>query len=364
MGIVRTQIITSIAACVIALSASASPAVLTDRVTSGEAAPHGATFVAGAHGVKYELRGGAKLELSEGAEFSFEPSLHLKLRKPGDPETTTRVLHLVHGTAEVSVPTLRDPTAVMVRGPGKLSAVAKEGHLTFVAAEDRSTAAARQGEMLVGVGNDWRPLKAGYARTLAPEDPSALPRPVLPTPKVSSDSKLTLVRGNDSARAGATWTPLPNAARYDVIVSRTGQGGGVVSHQIVTEPSVSVDSLTPGNYALVVAGVDRQGLVGSVSEPCALRVLGVEMPEGASVSQDGAIILGRDQRVSLVGADGVEITYGSSQFFVGAPSQLGLAHGEPTTVRFRAPGTSSETVLHLAPRGLHAAVNIGPRTAK
>jgi hypothetical protein len=364
MGIVRNHIFTSIVAGALAFSGSASSASWNDKVLSGDASPNGLTLIAGAHGVRYELRGGSKVELSQGAEFSFEPSLHLKLRKPGDPETTTRVIHLAHGTAEVTVPTLRDPTAVMIRGPGKLSAVAKEGHLTFVADDARTTAAAREGEMLVGVGNDWRPLKAGYARTLAPEDPSALPRPVLPSPSVSTESRLTLVRGGESAHARASWTALPNAARYDVVLTRTGKDSAVISHQIVSDAKASVDSLAPGTYAVVVAGVDKQGLVGSPSAPCALRVLGVETPDGASVSQDGAIILGRDQRVSLVAAEGVEISYGSSSLFMGAPSQLGLAHGEPTTVRFRAAGGTAETVLHLAPRGLHAAVDIGPRTAK
>jgi len=361
---VQSHILASIVAGVVTLSGSASPASWNDKITSGEASPHGLTLIAGTHGVRYEMRGGAKLELSAGAEFSFEPSLHLKLRKPGDPEITTRVVRLAHGSAEVTVPTLRDPTAVMVRGPSKLSAVAKEGHLSFVADDARSTAAAREGDMLVGLGNDWRPLRAGYARTLAPEDPTALPRPVLPAPPVSTDSRLTLVRGNDSAHASASWNPLPNAARYDVVLTRIGPDAAVVSHQIVTETTASMDSLSPGNYSLVVAGIDREGLVGNASAPCALRVVGVETPEGASVSQDGAIILGRDQRVSLVGAEGVEISYGTSSLFMSAPSQLGLAHGEPTTVRLRAPGGTSEALLRLAPRGLHAAVEIGPRTAK
>jgi hypothetical protein len=114
------------------------------------------------------------------AAFAFEPSLHLKLRKPGDPETITRAVHLTHGRVDVTVPSLRDPTAVMVRGPGKLSAVAKEGRLTVIADDERTTAAARVGEMLVGLGNDWKVLRAGTARTLSAEDPAASPRPILP----------------------------------------------------------------------------------------------------------------------------------------------------------------------------------------
>ncbi|HEX3596898.1 MAG TPA: hypothetical protein VHU80_17435 [Polyangiaceae bacterium] len=360
----RNHFFTAFIAAGIAFSISASSATLTDKVTAGEAAAQGATLVAGPHGIRYELRGGAKVELSEGAEFAFEPSLHLKLRKPGDPDTTTRVIHLLHGTAEVSVPTLRDPTAVMVHGPGKLAAVAKEGHLTFVADGDRSTVAARHGEMLVGVGNEWRALREGFARTLSIEDPAALPRPVLAAPTVSAQSKLAVVHGDDKAHATATWAPLANAARYDVTLTRTGASTAVVSHQLVTEPAASVDALSPGSYSVVVAAIDKLGLVGNVSAPCDFRVVGVDAPEGSTTSADGAIIIGRDQRVSLVDADGIELSYGSSSLFMAAPASLGLAHGEPTTVRLRAPGSATEAVLHLAPKGLHAAIQIGPRAAK
>jgi hypothetical protein len=363
MGIVRNHFFTALVAVSLGYSATAASASSTDKVTFGDATLRGATLVAGSHGVRYDLRGGAKLELSGGAEFTFDPSLHLKL-KANDPDTTTRAIHLLHGRAEVTVPALRDPTAVMVRGPGKLSAVAKEGHLTFVADADRSTAAARKGEMLIGIGNDWRPLREGLARTLSPEDPSALPRPVLGAPAVTTQSKLTVVRGKDEAHAGASWMPLSNAGSYDVVVTRTGSNAAIVSHQVVTEPGASMNTLTPGRYELVVAAIDKQGLVGATSAPCVLRVVGVDAPVGATTSADGAIIMGRDQRVSLVSAEDIELSYGSSTLFVAAPATLGLAHGEPTTVRLRAPGTTSETVVLLAPKGLHAAVKIGPRAAK
>jgi hypothetical protein len=364
MGHVRSNFSIGLFGITLLAAGSASPASSTDKVIAGEAAAQGANLVAGPRGVRYELRGGARLDFSEGAEFGFDPSLHLKLRKPNDPETITRAIHLVHGKVEVSVPTLRDPTAVMVRGPGKLSAVAKEGRLTFIADADRSTAAARVGEMLTGVGNDWRALKAGYARTFAPEDPAATVRPILGSPRVHADSKLMVVRGSEEAHVASTWLPVGGAGRYDVTVTRTGTDAGVVSHQIVTEPGTTLSSLHPGSYQLVVAAVDKQGLVGAASEPYVLRVLGVEAPAGSKMSPDGAVILGRDQRVSLVGAENLEVSFGSSPLFMTAPSQIGLAHNSATTVRFRAPGTSDETILNLEPEGLRAAVHIGPRAAK
>jgi hypothetical protein len=301
---------------------------------------------------------------SEGAEFAFEPSLHIKLRKPTDPETITRAVYMPHGHVDVTVPTLRDPTAVMIRGPGKMSAVAKEGRLTFVAEGERTTAAARVGEMLVGIGrNDWKLLKQGTARTLSPEDPAATPRPILTAPKVTADAKLFIVRGDEEAHVAASWAPLTGAAQFDVTLARTGAAAKVVSHQLVSKSSLAFGELTPGTYTLVVAPIDKQGLTGTVSEACTLRVVGVQTPPGASRSVDGAVIIGRDQRVSLVGADQMEVAYGNSADFMGVPNTLGLAHGSATTIRLRVPGTTEEAVLHLEPQGLRANVHIGPRSA-
>ncbi len=363
MGHMRGYLSTGLLGVALSLAEGASSAPATDRLIAGEAAKEAATLVAGQHGARYELRGGAKVELSAGSEFAFDPSLHLKLRKPGDPETLARAIHLVHGRADVTVPTLRDPTAVMLRGPGKMSAVAKEGTLTFIADADRTTAAARVGEMLVGLGNDWKVLHPGFARTLAPEDPSALPRPILAAPKVGLNAKLVVVRGQDEASLTATWAPLSDAARYDVTLVKGG-AAAPTQHQIVSTPTAAFSSLTPGAYSVIVAALDRQGLLGVAAEPCTMRVAGVQIPDGASVSADGAILIGRNQRVGLVGADSLEVSYGSSPLFLGAPSTLGLAHGAPTTVRFRAAGSMEEAVVRLEPQGLRAKVRIGPRAAR
>ena len=140
----RGYFFTGVLGLTLSLAGSASSASWSDKLTFGEAAPQGASLVAGPRGANYELRGGAKLEFSEGAEFGFDPSVHIKLRKPSDPETITRAIHLIHGRVDVTVPTLRDPTAVMVRGPGKLSVVAKEGRLTFIADADQHVSHARR----------------------------------------------------------------------------------------------------------------------------------------------------------------------------------------------------------------------------
>ena len=60
-----------------------SAAPQAEHLLVGSATPKDATLVAGETGARYELRGGALLELSPGTTFSFEPSIRLKIRKPG-----------------------------------------------------------------------------------------------------------------------------------------------------------------------------------------------------------------------------------------------------------------------------------------
>jgi hypothetical protein len=104
--------------------------------------------------------------------------------------------------------------------------------------------------------------------------------------------------------------------------------------------------------------------MGAPSESSTVRIVGLTVPKGADVAADGTVLLGRDQRVSLTGGSGLEVSYGGSSMFQSAPSTLGLAHNAPTLVRLRAPGAKDETVIRLEPKGLRANVAIGPRVAR
>jgi len=216
----------------------------------------------------------------------------------------------------------------------------------------------------VGVGNDWKALKQGFARTLAPEDPSAVPRPILAAPMPAFDRGLVFVHDADTGSANASWRAVKDAKSYDVRVSRAeGARTTVVSRELVTVASTGLRALSPGTYSIVVTAIDKSGLLGTPSEAKVIRVAGLEMPEGATVGQDGAIVLAREQRVRLLASSGLEVSYGTSQIFAPAPSTLGLAHNESVVARVRAPGTADETIIRLEPRGLRARVQVGPRTA-
>jgi hypothetical protein len=359
------------AALFVARPAAAGSPNSADRLVAGESTKRGPIYVVGARGATYELKGGAVVEFDAGSEFSFEPSLKLKLRKPNDPDTLTRALRIVRGKVEVAIPEGRpEPTAVMFRGPSKMSAVAKEGKAAFDVASDRTSVAARVGEMLVGVGTDWKPLHEGLARTLAPEDPTALPRPILAPPAVDTDKKLAVIPGEGTAGFTAKWNVVKDAEHYEAALFRQIPSAGqapakteVVSRQSVNGNTVAFPNLAAGTYSVVVASVDRQGLRGNVSAPTLVRILGIEVPSGAR-SDDGVIVLGRNQRVGLKGGTGLEMSFGASQEFLTAPSTVGLSHNESTLVRLRVPGSKEEATLRLEPDRMRAKVSIGPKAAQ
>src|SRR5690606_40748955 len=68
--------------------------------------------------------------------------------------------------------------------------------------------------------------------------------------------------------------------------------------------------VNPGQYELRVRANDDKQLPGQWSEKVELRVVGVELPEGAYVSDTGDIHLGRGQRARFTNTDGLELKIG------------------------------------------------------
>jgi hypothetical protein len=172
------------------------------------------------------------------------------------------------------------------------------------------------------------------------------------------------VRGRETGRAEASWPGVRDAAAYDLRISRLENAGAVLlSHATTTSTSTPLSSLSPGTYTVTVTAIDKTGMPGFPSDTKAIRVAGLEVPEGAVVTDDGAIVLSKEQRVRLLGAEGLEVGYGTSRIFGAAPSSLGLAQNESVVARLRLPGATDETVIRLEPRGLRARVSIDPRAA-
>lgn len=350
------------AVCILALPRPATARSYGNHLVDGSAERESASLVAGEDGATYDMGGGTRVVLSPGSRFSFHKALKLKLHDPTDPATRTEVIQLEAGRAEIASGE-KASSAVLVRMPKKVNGVTKPGgHSVFMADSAATTVAALEGDMLVGVGSKWGPLPEGTARTRTPHDPLATERDVLGAPAVGIDEPLVLVReGRPSTTARATWEAMRGAAEYLVVTRRRGE---IVDRARVTEPHYEAPVSSPGTLTVTVTPIDELGLAGRTSRPAELRAVGIVAPDSSRIAEDGSVVLGRGERVTLVGADGLLVAYNSARYFMGAPREVGLARNEPTLVRLRAPGCEHEATFRLSPRGLRARVRLTPKMAR
>lgn len=333
--------------CTVVGSAWAGEAPKAAKATSGESRT---------------LPGGAVLTFSKDAQYELGKPIRLQLNPSGSEKTTTQVIKLTAGRVSVSIPEAKTPkTAVLIQAPRKVSAVAKGGQSLVIAQADRITVAAVRGEMLAALGNDWKPLPSGLLRSFGGGTAVEQPVPSAPELRVANSMLLALTGG---ASTDVRVSPNQSVAYRQLSLYRVDgtQRSKVDEHEWRTE-SQQLPSLTPGRYELSARAVDRFGVESATSTPLTLRVIGAELPDGARLAQ-GAILLGQSSRVKLVGADGLEASYGRANVFIPAPKDVGLARGQSTLLRLREPGAQQELGIQLEPRTLKADIEIGPKGAR
>jgi len=125
------------------------------------------------------------------------------------------------------------------------------------------------------------------------------------------------------------------------------------------EPRILLADLAPGTYQVTVRGVDDSGIFGPSSPPVVLNVVGLDIPKTASRGPNGAVRLQTNQRVLLVGAEGLLVAYLGLDDFLPAPKSIGLVARRPISLVLRHP-TSGETLrLDLEPLSVRAQVSFG-----
>ncbi len=337
----------AVACCV----ASSSPAWAKEAPTAAKANA----------GETRTLPGGAVVTFSKDAKYELGRPIKLQLSSTGSDKTPVQVIKLSSGRVSVSIPESKKPkTAVLVQAPRKVSAVAKGGQSLVIAAEDRVTVAAVKGEMLAALGNDWKTLPSGVVRS---HSASATTDQAVPSaPKLSVNESMLL------ALTGEASTEL-HAAAQDVAYRQLslyrldgGKRTTLLSREWRSDREKLLQ-LPPGHYEVQAHAVDRFGVESMTSEPVSLRVIGATLPDGARIV-DGAILLGRSGRVKLIGAEGLEASYGKASLFIPVPKDVGLARGGSTLLRLREPGKKHELTVQLEPRTLKAEVEIGPKSAR
>jgi hypothetical protein len=307
------------------------------------------------------LPGGAVVTFSRDAKYELGKPIKLQLSSTSSDKTLVQVVKLTAGRVSVTIPESKKPkTAVLLQAPRKVSAVAKGGESLVIATPERVTVAAVKGEMLAALGNDWKTLPSGVVRSHGAGGSTDQAVPAVP--KLRAEQTLLLaLTGEASANLRAE--PQAAAFRRLVVYRLDGAKRTTLSEQEWRSDVQQLSSLSPGRYEVQARAVDRFGVESSMSPPLTLRVIGATLPEGARLAE-GAIFLGRSGRVKLLGAEGLEASYGKANLFIPAPPDVGLARGESTLLRLRERGSAAELGIRLEPRTLKADVEIGPKSAR
>ncbi len=330
------------------------------EIESGAVDDKTAEIVALESGAVFNLPGGTRMTLSAGARIAFYSRLSLKLSPPPAPPTPTQSLRLKTGRVEVVVPK-SGGTAVLVIGTLGASGVTKPGRST-VTVDGRTTAfAAHDGEMLVGVNSKLTPLGPGTARSYSAAHPRGAThkKPDVPKPRTTS-ALLVTVDGSPMPLA-FDWPEVPGAVEYEATVRR---GKDPPSVHRTSAPRVKIRVTEAGRYRFVVRAVDRLGLRSDASRVTTSRVLSAKLPPDAYVAATGAIRMRPGQRVALSGIEGLEVTYGSSTYFVPAPKNVGLRGSKAVVIRLRDKASKREAMFRLEPESISVNVAVGPKRAK
>jgi len=336
---------------------SASYARTNDVSTASE-------WLAESNALTFTLREGVKLTLAPGTKVVRQPSIpvprHLK-----DVAPRAYALELVSGRIDIDIDTKHKPVfSVMVRGPRRVAAFTTGGQSTIVASTEGIVLASVSGSELTASANDkWRSLKIGTALVVTRETPSGVTRDLPKTPELKASNTLKLSLA-ESAPTSLSWTAVPEARTYRIsLYRRAGDSTPLASDYEVTTNAFDLPQLEKGLYTATVSAVDRWHLASPASNAVSVRVVGVQVPEGAYLVH-GIPQLGKFQHVSLSQVQGLEMASGSAAIFGPAPETLGTPSGRPLLVRFRETGTQDEVQLQLEPRSFQGSVQFEPKGAR
>ncbi len=333
-----------------------------------------------------EVKASGVITLSESARVSLEPGAELermrsvRLPLPGASSSRVHQIRLNRGTVQIEVDaepldlfdvrvvgdrlvetnerTSEGP--VLVRTPGGDVAIVVQGLATVRVVDGRVTVVNRSGRTLVGTAQSVTSLPTGQARATGCEGPEL--RPLLEAPRFEPGQRVWVTTGGAKAQPrSVAWLPSDNAVRYRVALRPVGAPTPALQfHAEGHQLGDSVPALPPGRYAMQVRAIDACGIEGASSKLESLRVVGVGLPLGAFVDENGTIRMEANSRVHLSFADGLLAGSPGANVWHAAPDEVGMIRGERRTVSVRLP-EGEPASFRLAPRDLHASVEMGPQ---
>jgi hypothetical protein len=251
------------------------------------------------------------------------------------------------------------------------------GQLHVMVHGDMTAAAIYQGALVVGSNGMGFPVYDGAGilmrKGMNPDKTRGIPAP--PT-WVGNGGGFAVVPKTDPVDLDFQWSPVAGAATYRVEVASDPTMVRTVRRATTTEPRFALPEVGAGGRSWVrVRAVGAEGVVGDWSTPQASRVLRYDLPDGAVVGRDGALVMPEGTSVAMSDADGLEVAYenvSSLAHRVDVPlywSHLSGAIRLPDDapmriVHFRDPVLGGEARLVLARRQLRAGVDMSPHNAR
>jgi hypothetical protein len=310
----------------------------------------------GNDGAEWALPGGSRLTAGPGTELRV-----LGVPQPvvlGGKTVPGYTVLVRSGLVKARVPST-GKSAIVFSGPRKTAVLITSGETSLVAGKHLAVANAEGDSSVGSAGEPFRAIQPGTIEVL--DDDANLRRTLVSSPSGLRGAFVVVAHGDEAQLGEIAWDRVENADGYraeirDLATSR------VLSRMDVREPRLATGSavLAPGKYSLNVVSLDRTGLESSRPVVQALRVIGLTLPAGGYVDASGAVRFPAHTSLPLSNVDGVEMTYGSAQYFMPAPQALELFSGEPRLVRFRVAGSAADSTLWLVPRDARARIEFGP----
>jgi hypothetical protein len=339
------------------------------KLSAGQLLVEDKGFVAGPAGASLDLVEGARLRLEPGTKLRFGRTFKLPIGSGADSILPTRVVMLDSGSMEASL--LAQHFALFVETPRKLRSILLGGSLTAIASEPRSTVALAQGNALVALddGWKWKHLAEGSMQIVSDVRPDGYRRSLLAAPDTPGLSRRLILSGSgDEAATLLAWPALAQAVGYEVALHSAADGtpaGASPAEPVLVrsersqEPRLTLRDLAPGTYQVTVRGQDDSGIYGPFSPPVVLNVVGLEIPKTASRGPNGSVRLQANQRVTLIGGEGLLVAYLGLDDFLPAPKSIGLVARRPISLVLRHPESGETLRLDLEPLTVRAQISFG-----
>ncbi len=191
------------------------------------------------------------------------------------------------------------------------------GQLHVMVHEDTTAAAIYEGALVVGSNGMGFPVYDGAGIVMRKGMDPDKTRGIPATPTWSGGSStgtggggFAVVPRNDAAYVDFHWTAVPGAASYRVEGAAEPTMVKVQRRVSTTEPRFALSEAGGGARSWIrVRAVGAEGIVGEWSAPRAAHVLRYDLPDGAVVGRDGALVMPEGTSITLSDADGVDVAY-------------------------------------------------------